>query len=202
VVLADDHGLVRAGVRALLRAAGIDVVAEAEDGRQLLQEVRRERPDVALVDVSMPTLDGLEAARRVAECSPNTRVIMLSMHEDRKYAECAAAVGAWAYLGKDEAPERLADVIERVVSGERFLESRQQDGERELTPREHEVLQLIAEGKKNAEIAELMTRSIHTVRNHRARLMRKLDARTASELVSIAEKRGLLRFPAKGKGTT
>jgi len=195
VVLADDHGLVRAGVKALLLAAGFDVVAEAEDGRQLLREVRRQHPDIALVDVSMPTLDGLEAARRIAECSPKTRVIMLSMYEDRKYAESAAASGAWAYLSKDDAPDELAGVIERVFRGERFLEAAS-DVDDALTSREREVLQLIAEGKKNADIAQVMNRSIHTVRNHRARLMRKLGVSSASELVEMAEDRGLLRFPA------
>jgi len=195
VVLADDHGLVRAGVKALLVASGIDVVAEAEDGRELLREVRRQHPDIALVDVSMPTLDGLEAARRIAECSPTTRVIMLSMYDDEKYAEFAAASGAWAYLSKDEAPDELAGIIERVFRGERFLDP-PGELEDELTSREREVLQLIAEGKKNADIAKLMNRSIHTVRNHRARLMRKLGVSSASELVEMAEDRGLLRFPA------
>jgi len=199
VVLADDHGLVRAGVRALLLSAGIDVVAEAEDGRQLLREVRRQHPDIALVDVSMPTLDGLEAAQRIAECCPTTRVIMLSMYQDSKYAECAAAAGAWAYLSKDEAPDRLAGIIERVFEGERFLDAEGSKSD-ELTSREREVLQLIAEGKKNADIADVMKRSVHTVRNHRARLMRKLGVSTASELVAAAEERGLLRFPTARKG--
>lgn len=201
VVLADDHGLVRAGVKALLVAAGIDVVSEAEDGRDLLKQVRHFRPDIALVDISMPLLDGLEAARRIPRISPATRVIMLSMHDDAKYADRAAASGAWAFVSKDEAPDQLVDAVSRVMAGERLLDS-SGSTEDDLTSREREVLHLIAEGKKNVDIAELMSRSVHTVRNHRARLMRKLGARTAAELVAIAEERDLIRLPAARKGST
>jgi DNA-binding NarL/FixJ family response regulator len=191
VVLADDHVLVRSGVRALLESAGIEVVAEASDGHELLAQVRELRPDVALVDLSMPRLDGFEAARRIPTVSPETRVIVLSMHHDTKYADRAGLLGAWAYLTKDEAPDRLVEVIRRVVGGERLLHDVEADPET-LTPREREVLQLIVEGKKNAEIADVMKRSVHTVRNHRARLMRKLGVRSAAELVAAADAKGLV----------
>jgi DNA-binding NarL/FixJ family response regulator len=191
VVLADDHVLVRSGVKALLDAAGIEVVAEAKDGRELLAAVRELRPEIALVDLSMPLLDGLEATRRIPTVSPETRVIVLSMHGDARYADRAGRLGAWAYVMKDEAPERLIDVIHKVARGQRLLIP--SDGEREeLSPREREVLQLIVEGKKNAEIARLMKRSVHTVRNHRARLMRKLGVRSATDLVAVADARGLV----------
>jgi len=196
VVLADDHDLVRTCIRALLSSHGIDVAAEAEDGRALLREVRTHRPDFALVDVSMPLLDGIEATRRIAKLSPETRVVILTMHPDDLLARRARAAGAHAYVVKDETPERLIDVIERVASGERCIEAKGPEEDDLLTTREREVLQLIAEGKRNREIAEIMSRSIHTVRSHRARLMGKLGVRNATELVKAAEERGLLRWPA------
>ena len=198
VVLADDHDLVRTCIRALLSSHGIDVVAEAEDGRALLREVRAHRPDLALVDVSMPLLDGIEATRRIAKLSPETRIVVLTMHPDDLLARRACAAGAHGYVVKDETPEQLIDVIERVASGERCIEAEGPEEEEEdlLTTREREVLQLIAEGKRNREIAVIMSRSIHTVRSHRARLMGKLGVRNATELVKAAEERGLLRWPA------
>jgi len=198
VVVADDHALVRSGVRALLAASGVDVVAEAKDGRELLSRVREHVPEIALVDLSMPLLDGFEATRRIPSVSPGTRVIVLSMHGDERYAERAGRLGAWAFLTKDEAPDRLIDVVRRVAAGERLLAS-DGDGSEPLSPREREVLQLIAEGKKNAEIASLMHRSVHTVRNHRARLMRKLGVRTAPALIAEADARELIDLGASGR---
>jgi len=195
VVLADDHALVRSGVRALLTASDVDVVGEAADGRELLGQVRDERPAIALVDLSMPLLHGFEAIRRISSVSPETRVIVLSMHGDERYAARAGRLGAWAYLTKDEAPDRLIDVVRRVAAGERLLASEGVEADF-LTPREREVLQLIVEGKKNAEIASIMKRSVHTIRNHRARLMRKLGVRSASALVAAADRRGLLELSA------
>lgn len=196
VVLADDHDLVRTCIRALLEAHGIEVVAESGDGRALLRDVRTHRPDVALVDVSMPLLDGIEATRRLAAVSPETRVIILTMHPDEHLEPRARRAGAQAYVVKDETSERLIETIERVAREEDPRRpAATPNGEDELTTKEHEVLQLIAEGKRNREIAEIMSRSVHTVRSHRARLMRKLGARNASELITAAEERGLLRWP-------
>lgn len=195
VVLADDHELVRACLRAVLASRGIEVVAESEDGRALLRDVREHRPNVALVDVSMPLLDGIEATRRIDRLSPETRVVILTMHADEHLAQRARSAGAWGYVVKDEAPDRLVEIIERVAGGERCLPDGTPDTGDLLTTREQEVLQLIAEGKRNRDIAEIMRRSIHTVRSHRARLMRKLGARSASELVQVARERGLLRWP-------
>jgi DNA-binding NarL/FixJ family response regulator len=197
VVVADDHGLVRSGVRALLASSDVDVVAEAKDGRELLSRVREHRPAIALVDLSMPLLDGFEAIRRIPFVSPETRVIVLSMHGDERYADRAGRLGSWAYLTKDEAPDRLIDVIRRVAGGERLLAPGEAESDL-LSPREREVLQLIAEGKKNAEIASIMNRSVHTVRNHRARLMRKLGVRSAAALVAAAAARGLVELGASG----
>ncbi len=199
VVLCDDHALIRAGVRGLLESAGIDVVSEAGDGRETLREVRAATPDIAIVDLSMPLLNGLEAIARIAQLSPETRVVVLSMFDDDEYVQRAQDAGAWGYVAKDEASTRLIDVIERVASGERCLRCAPRDEADPLSPREREVLQLIAEGQTNERIAEVMSRSVHTVRNHRARLMRKLGVRSASELVRIAEQRGWIRLAAVGR---
>ena len=201
VVLGDDHVLVRTGIKALLVAAGIDIIGEAGNGRELLREIRRLRPDIAIVDISMPLLDGLEVAQRTTTLSPETRVVMLSMFDDEEYVELARAAGAWGYVTKDTAADRLIDVIRRVAAGDPCLPERV--GRRvddPLTPREREVLQLIVEGKKNTEIAQIMSRSVYTVRSHRARLMRKLDARTGAQLVQVAAARGLLRIPLPQAG--
>lgn len=192
MVLADDHVLVRAGVKALLVAHDIDVVAEAGDGRELLREVRRHHPDVAVVDLSMPLLDGIEAARRIASWSPTTRVVILSMHDDKRFVARAVHAGIWAYVAKDQAIDRLVDAVRRVANGERCLPSEIEPQDDPLTTREREVLQLICEGKKNSEIARIMSRSVNTVRAHRARLMRKLGVTSATALLDVAERRGLI----------
>ena len=198
VVLADDHTLVRRGLASLLAAnALICVVGEAENGRDLAKVVKSLHPDVALVDISMPLLNGLDAMRRVRRISPQTRVIILSMYADEAYVAQAWEQGAWGYVLKDEAPEQLIEAIQAVASGERYFPIDPIPGVTRdlLTPREREVLQLITEGKKNSEIAELLMRSLHTVRNHRARLMRKLGAHSAAELVQEAEKMGIVHVP-------
>ncbi len=195
VVLADDHELVRTCIRTLLTSHGIEVIAETGDGRALLRDVREHEPDVAVVDVSMPLLDGIEATRRIARLSSETRVVILTMHPDEHLARRARSAGAWGYVVKDESPDRLVDVVERVAGGEQCISVGEPENDDTLTAREREVLQLIAEGKRNQEIAEIMSRSIHTVRSHRARLMRKLGAGSASELVSAAREQGLLRWP-------
>jgi DNA-binding NarL/FixJ family response regulator len=195
VVLGDDHTLVRQGLRTLLEAASIRVTGESGDGRELIRTVRHLRPDVAIVDVSMPLLNGLEATRRLGQVSPETRVLILSMYPDPGYVARAKRLGAMGYVLKDEAPQRLIEAVRAVAAGETYFHlpsAPAQDNP--LTPREREVLQLVAEGKKNAEIAEVMMRSLHTIRNHRARLMRKLGAHNAADLVRAAEALGLVRL--------
>jgi two-component system, NarL family, response regulator NreC len=191
VVLADDHTLVRRGLSMLLaKDESICVVGEASDGRGLAKKVKATKPDIALVDISMPFLNGLDAITKIQRASPRTRVIILSMFCDSAYVAQAWEHGAWGYVLKDEATEHLIGAIRAVVAGEKVfpmhpVPSRTHDL---LTPREREVLQLIAEGKKNSEIADVITRSLHTVRNHRASLMRKLGAHSATELVQAAER--------------
>lgn len=195
VVLGDDHTLVRQGLKALLESASIRVEGESGDGRELVRAVRAVRPDVAVVDVSMPLLNGLEATRRIGQVSPDTRVLILSMYPDAGYVARARRLGAKGYVLKDEAPQRLIDAVEAIAAGgEYFSLDEAPAQETPLTPREREVLQLVAEGKKNAEIADVMMRSLHTIRNHRARLMRKLGAHNASDLVRCAEALGLVRL--------
>jgi len=200
VVLGDDHTLVRQGLKALL-ASSLSVEAEAEDGRSLVQQVVKLKPDLALVDISMPLLNGLEATRQISAKSPLTRVIVLSMFEQEEYIAGARSAGAWGYVLKEEAPEKLRKAIARVAGGEYAFP----DGGDEpaadamcegLTPREREILQLIAEGKRNQEIAKILSRSVHTVRNHRARLMAKLHAHCATDLVRAAERMKLVRQAA------
>lgn len=202
VVLGDDHTLVRKGIKALLDSSIAEVVGEAEDGRALLRAVRTLKPDIALVDVSMPLLNGIEATRRIKRLSRETRVIILSMYADKGYIGQARRAGAWGYVRKDEAPDRLLAAIESVAGGAPYfpggVPQEAEEGAPPLTEREREVLQLIAEGKRNAEIAQIMSRSLHTVRNHRARLMRKLGAHSAAELVEAAERLGIVRFSPEG----
>lgn len=200
VVIGDDHGLVRSGVRSLLVAHGIDVVGEAADGRALLHVAREEHPDVALVDLSMPLLDGFEAARRMSRVSPATRVVILTMHDDERFVARARQAGAAAYVLKDAAVDELVSTVSRVAAGERLLGTAAERLDDELTSREREILRLVVEGKKNAEIACILNRSVHTVRSHRAHLMRKLGIRSAADWVDAAERCGVATCSAPAGG--
>ena len=203
MVLGDDHNLVRQGIRALLALSQICVVGEAKDGRELVRQVKELTPEVALVDISLPLLNGIEAARKIRHVAPKTRVIFLTMYQDRGYVTRAREVGAWGYVLKEEAPEQLITTIETVANGRHCFPS-ELVGEtvriegKKLGPREREVLQLIAEGKKIKDIARIMIRSLHTVRNHRAHIMRKLGVHTAAGLVQAANEMGLVRLEALG----
>lgn len=204
VVLGDDHTLVRQGLKALLSSTSIRVEGEAEDGYELVRQVRKLLPDVALVDISMPLLNGLEATRQIVKGSPQTRVIILSMFYDKGYIAHARQAGAWGYVLKGEAPERLIRAIEAVAGGEHYFPTGSDVdlatvSEERLTPREREILQLIAEGKRNSEIAQIISRSLHTVRNHRARLMRKLGVHSGAELVQAAEEMRLVWLQPPGR---
>jgi DNA-binding NarL/FixJ family response regulator len=209
LLLADDHTLVRAGIRSLLQTIpGIEVVAEAGDGRQALAVIENQRPDVVLMDIAMPGLNGLEAVAQVAESFPYVRVIILSMHSNEEYVLRALRAGAAGYLLKDTGPAELELAITAVMKNETYLtptvskhvtdyvrrtadEIPPSSLER-LTPRQREILQLIAEGHTTQEIAHLLELSVKTVDTHRSQLMDRLDIHDIAGLVRYAIRVGLI----------
>lgn len=205
VVIADDHAVVRSGIRAVLeRHEGVEVVAEAEDGEAALEAVRRERPDLAIVDVKMPKMNGLEATRAIKAEAPDVAILILSMHEDERYLFEALRAGASGYVLKRQADTDLLDAVETVARGEPFLTPEAQRllirdalgegdvGKEELTPREEEVVKLVAEGVTSREIADTLGLAAKTVENHRSNAMRKLGMRDRTELVRYAIRTGLI----------
>lgn len=206
LLVADDHGIVRGGLRLLLeRQVDMEVVAEAEDGVAALEEALRVRPDVCVLDVAMPRMTGLQAAREIKAQLPDTAVLILSMHDDERYLFEALKAGASGYVLKREADEALVGAVRAVARGESFLTNAAErslirawmadeaQGPREpLSPREQEVLKLIAEAHTNREIGEILHLSEKTVESHRANLLRKLGMRDRVELVRYAIRRGLV----------
>lgn len=206
--MADDHALVRAGIRALLESQpGVEVVGETGDGLEAVDLVRRDPPDVILLDVTMPGLNGLEAAARISRLGVPTRVLMLSMHASPEYAARAFAAGAAGYLNKDSAFDELSTAIEEISAGRRYLcraidpdlvhQYAQQAGNGTsgidaLTPRQRQILQLIAEGNGTRQIAETLFVSVKTVETHRAQLMQRLGIFDVAGLVRFAIRNGLL----------
>ena len=207
VLLADDHALVRAGFRALLRGfVGVTVVAETDNGRDALRLIEEHRPDVVLMDIAMPELNGLEAAIRVRDLDPHVRVIILSMHANEEYILRALRAGVAGYLIKDAGPVELELALQAVTRGETYLSPavskrlaeyvrRMGDGSSpldELTARQREVLQLIAEGHTTREIARTLDLSVKTIETHRTRLMERLDIHDIAGLVRYAVRVGLV----------
>jgi DNA-binding NarL/FixJ family response regulator len=206
LLIADDHGIVRGGLRALLdRQPDMEVVAEAADGAEALAEALQCRPDVAILDVAMPKLTGLQVARELHAQAPQIDVLILSMHDDERYLFEALKAGASGYVLKSEADHDLVDAVRAVKRGDPFLTNAAErslirawmaddaTGPVEpLTPREQEVLKLIAEAHTNNEIAEILHLSAKTVESHRGNLLRKLGMRDRVELVRYAIRRGLI----------
>lgn len=206
VLIADDHGIVRSGLSMLIdRQADMAVTAEAEDGIDAVERALAERPDVAVLDVSMPRLTGLQAARQIRSHHEEIQVLMLSMHEDDGYFFDALEAGASGYVSKRGADSDLIKAIRTVADGRTFLNSRTQgalmrqwleDGRTgprdELTPRELEVVKLIAEAHTNRQIADTLMLSEKTVESHRANLLAKLGMRDRVQLVRYAIRRGLI----------
>lgn len=214
ILLADDHALVRAGFRAMLESSeDFTVVAEAADGRQALQLAAREAPDVVLMDIAMPGLNGLEATGRIVRQNPNTRVIILSMHMTEEYVLQALQAGASGYLLKDADPAEMELAVRAVARGETYLSPgvsrhviddylrRTSGGKGEaldlgpgsrLTPRQREVLQLIAEGHTSKDIASLLNISLKTVESHRQAIMDRLDIHDLAGLVRYAVRAGIV----------
>jgi DNA-binding NarL/FixJ family response regulator len=203
VLIADDHGIVRSGVRMLIdRQTGMEVVAEAEDGVDAVAQAIAERPDVAVLDVAMPRMTGIQAAREIKAQSPSTSVLLLSMHDDERYMYDALHAGASGYVLKRAADADLVDAVRAVADGRPFVSPHaegaekwmaQAEGPRDpLTPRELDVVKLIAEAYTNKQIAEILHLSEKTVESHRANLLAKLGMRDRVELVRYAIRRGLI----------
>jgi DNA-binding NarL/FixJ family response regulator len=205
VLIADDHGIVRSGLRLLLeREPDIEVVAEASDGVEARDLAIRERPELAILDVKMPRLTGLQATREIREQAPDVAVLILSMHDDERYLFEALKAGASGYVLKRQADQDLLDAVRAVQRGEPFLTPDAQRAlikdvlERgltdsdELTPREQEVVKLVAEAHTNKEIAEILHLSEKTVESHRGRVLQKLGMRDRVELVRYAIRQGLV----------
>lgn len=212
IMLADDHALIRAGLRALLKSIeGVEVIAEASNGHETLEAVERRRPDVILMDIAMPGLNGLETAARILKRWPKVKIIMLSMHANDEYLRQALSAGAAGYLLKGADPAELELALKSVMRGETYLtpavskrlvqEFLQQDGEpvksqSELTPRQREILQMIAEGHSTKEIAHRLELSVKTVETHRAAIMKRLDIHDVPGLVRYAIRAGLITTDA------
>ena len=206
ILIADDHGVVRGGLRLLLeRQAGFEVVGEAADGAEAVREALALRPDIAIVDVAMPLLTGLQAAREIRSQAPEVQVLVLSMHDDERYVFEALKAGASGYVLKREADTALVDAVHATLRGEPFLthaatETLVRDWMSDdahapsepLSPREQEVLKLIAEAHTNREISEILFLSEKTVESHRGNILRKLGMRDRVELVRYAIRRGLI----------
>jgi len=211
IVLADDHTIMRNGLRLLLeRQPDLSVVGEANDGREALAVTRRLAPDVVIMDIAMPLLNGIEAAQRISAESPNAAVLILSMHADESYILRSLKAGARGYLLKDSAEADLIQAVRAIHSGKAFfspavsrvladdyIRQIQQRGSVDpydlLTARERELLQLMAELKSTKEIATLLGVSPHTVDTHRGNLMNKLNVHSIPELILYAVRKGIIR---------
>lgn len=210
VLLADDHVLIRAGLRMVVDAQpDLMVVGEAGDGREAVSMAETLKPDVAVMDIGMPVLNGIEAARQIHEKLPDAHIVMLSMHSDEGYVLRALKAGAKAYLLKDSAEADLARAIRAAADGKSFfspsvgrvlledyMRKLQRTGAEDsyelLSPREREVLQLVAEGKSSKEVAGLLNVSVNTVETHRARVMQKLNLHGIPELILYAVRKGII----------
>ena len=210
ILLADDHTVVRRGLRLLLEGQPeFNVVAEASDGKQAVEAAEESRPDVVVLDVAMPNLNGIEAAQRILASNPAVAIVVLSMHSDEGYVLRALKAGAKGYLLKDAAEGDLIEAIKTVTRGKTFFSSEitkmlaedyvreirargSEDSYELLTPREREILQLLAEGKSNKDIAGMLNLSLYTVETHRRNLQDKLNVHSFAELILYAVRKGVI----------
>jgi two-component system, NarL family, response regulator NreC len=210
VILADDHAVMRHGLRLILEQhEGFEVLGEARDGREAVNLAEALHPDVAVLDITMPNLNGIEAARQITEKQPSVAVVVLSMHADESYVLRALKAGARGYLLKESPESDFVSAIRSVSDGKAFFSPavsrllvedyvRQlQDKDIEdsydlLTPREREILQLVAEGKSNKEIANLLNLSLYTVETHRSNILGKLNLHSVPELILYAVRKGVI----------
>ncbi len=211
IFVADDHELMRRGVRSLLEAeAGWKVVGEASNGQELLAKARQTKPDIVVIDIGMPLLNGLEACRRVKKTLPDTKVLILSMHDSEQMARAVLDAGALGYVTKADTARDLVLAIESLRRNKTFftsrvdqmvLESFLHDGtdkrktsSERLTSRQREIVQLLAEGKTNKEVASLLNVSVKTVETHRANIMKRLNCHSVSDLVVYAIRNDIVRI--------
>ena len=210
ILLADDHPFMRTGLRHVLEEhSEFRVVGEAGDGREAVRLAQQERPDVAILDIGMPNLNGIEAARQICDSIPGIAVVVLSMHSDEAYVLRALKAGARAYLLKQSAEADLVAAVKAVSQGKAYFspavsqmllndymrQMRERDVEDSydlLTPREREILQMIAEGKSNKDIANMLNLSVYTVETHRGNMMEKLNLHTVPELIIYAVRKGVI----------
>ena len=210
ILIADDHALVRAGIRAFLeRIPNIEVVAEASDGREAVELVAKRQPDIVLMDIAMPGLNGLEATRQIVKLWPGVRVIVLSMHASEEYVWQALRAGARGYLLKGASLAELELALSSVVRGELYLSpplsqqaiteyvqrtGKERAREEKLTVRQREILSLIAEGKSTKKVALQLNISVKTVESHRTQIMERLNIHDVAGLVRYAIKTGLVKI--------
>jgi len=205
LVLADDHILVRQGLRTLLEREGHQVIGEAADGLEAVEQVAALKPDVVIMDVSMPNLNGIDAAKQISASVPATKAILLTQHDEDVYVTGALEAGVRGYVLKSQVAGDLLNAVQRVSSGQVYLSpgvshavvaayrERPQKSSDPLTLRERQVLQLIAEGKSTKDVASILFISVKTAESHRSRLMQKLDIHETASLVRYAIRRGLVR---------
>jgi DNA-binding NarL/FixJ family response regulator len=210
VIVADDHTIIRSGLKALLdREPDIEVVAEAADGRQAVQKAQELQPEVVLLDIAMPNLNGIEAARQISAKHEGMGIIILSMHSDEGYVLKALKAGARGYLLKDSPESDIMNAVRAVNSGKAYFSPEisrmladdyvrqiQQRGVEDsyelLTAREREILQMLAEGKSNKDVANLLNLSLHTVETHRSNILQKLNLHSVPELILYAVRKGIV----------
>jgi DNA-binding NarL/FixJ family response regulator len=209
IILADDHHIVRQGCRILLEREGLDVVGEAAEGREAVELTKAQAPDVVVLDLSMPGLNGLDAAREILQVCPRTHIVLLTMHAEEYQILAAIRAGIRGYVEKTRAADELVAAIRQVAAGSTYLST---DGGPEvartslasfdpppkIAPRERLVLQLIAQGKTNKELAVVLGVSTKTAETYRARLMRKLDVQNTAGLVRYAVRHGVIKAAFAG----
>jgi DNA-binding NarL/FixJ family response regulator len=210
-LLADDHTIIRSGLRLLLeQQPDFKVVAEAADGREAVELVSKEHPEVAILDIGMPQLNGIEATQQIVSREPRTNVVILSMHSDEGYVLRALKAGARAYILKNSADADLIRAVRSVSEGKSFFspviskmlledyirqirDKEVEDSYDLLTPREREILQLLAEGKSNKEVAKILKLSLYTVETHRGNILEKLNLHGVPELILYAVRKGIIQ---------
>jgi len=211
IVLADDHTIIRSGLRLLLdQQSDFQVVGEASDGREAVELISKLHPEVAVLDIGMPQLNGIEATRQIASQEPDTKVVILSMHADEGYVLRALKAGARAYILKNSAEADLIRAVRTVADGKSFFspviskmlledyvrqirDKHVEDSYDLLTPREREVLQLLAEGRTNKEVANLLHLSVYTVDAHRGNILQKLNLHGVPEMILYAVRKGIIQ---------